>query len=58
MRANLNALDAALPIRYSLMVLCAFGMLLSLFSLTVFGVGWAPLLICAALVGIGEFQAG
>ncbi len=53
MRANINALDAALPVRYSVMALCAFGVLLSLFSLVIFGVGWLALAVCAALVGVG-----
>ena len=46
-------LDAQLPVRYSFMALCAFGVLLSLFSLAFFSVGWLPLLACAALVGVG-----
>jgi glutamate synthase domain-containing protein 2 len=35
------------------MGLCAFGVLLSLFSLIVFNVGWLPLLVCAVLTGVG-----
>ena len=46
-------LDAQLPVRYSFLVLCVFGVLLSLFGLVVFNVGWLPLLVCAALVGVG-----
>ncbi len=53
MRAKIQALDAQLPVRYSFMALCAFGVLLSLFSLVIFGVGWLALLICALLVGVG-----
>ena len=53
MRAKIQALDARLPVRYSFMALCAFGALLALFSLIVFQVGWLPLLVCAALVGVG-----
>ena len=53
MRAKINALDAALPVRYSFMALCAFGVLLALFSLIVFQVGWLALLVCAALTGVG-----
>ncbi len=53
MRAKINALDAHLPVRYSVMALCAFGVLLSLFSLVIFGVGWLALLVCAGLVGVG-----
>ena len=53
MRAKINALDARLPVRYSFMALCAFGVLLALFSLVIFGVGWLALLVCALLVGVG-----
>ncbi len=53
MRAKINALDARLPVRYSCMALCAFGVLLSLFSLVIFGVGWLALLVCAVLTGVG-----
>ena len=53
MRARIQALDAQLPVRSSFMALCAFGMLLSLFSLVLFNVGWLALLVCAALVGVG-----
>ena len=53
MRAKINALDASLPIRYSFMVLCAFGALLALFSLIVFNVGWLALLLFAGLTGVG-----
>ncbi len=49
----LKRLDAQLPVRYSFMVLCAFGMLLSLYSLVVFSVGWLPFIVFAALVGVG-----
>ena len=53
MRAKINAFDAQFPVRYSVMVLCAFGVLLSLFSLIAFGVGWLTLLVCAVLTGVG-----
>jgi glutamate synthase domain-containing protein 2 len=53
MRAKLQALDARLPLRYSFLLLCIFGVLLSLFSLIAFNVGWLALLICAALTGVG-----
>ncbi len=53
MRAKINALDARLPVRYSVMALCALGGLLSLFSLALFNVGWLALLVCAGLVGVG-----
>ena len=53
MRAKINALDASLPVRYSFMVLCAFGALLALFSLIVFNVGWLALLLFAGLTAVG-----
>ena len=53
MRAKINTLDARLPVRYCFMILSAFGVLLSLFSLIIFGVGWLALLVCAALTGVG-----
>ena len=53
MLAKINALDARLPVRYSFMAVCAFGVLLALFSLVIFGVGWLALLVCAGLVGVG-----
>jgi len=53
MRAKINALDARLPVRYSFMALCAFGVLLALFSLIIFDVGWLALLVCAVLTGVG-----
>ncbi len=53
MRAKIQALDAQLPVRYSFMALCAFGVLVSLFSLVLFNVGWLALLVCAGLVGVG-----
>ena len=53
MRAKIQILDARLPVRYSFMALCAFGVLVSLFSLVLFQVGWLALLVCAALVGVG-----
>jgi hypothetical protein len=53
MRAKINALDARLPVRYSFMALCAFGVLLSIFSLVVFNVGWLGLAVCAVLTGVG-----
>ena len=46
-------LDALLPIRYSFMAVCAFSVLLSLFSLAFFSVGWLALIASVALVGVG-----
>ena len=53
MRAKINALDAQFPLRYGVLVVCAFGALLALFSLIAFGVGWLALLVCAGLTGVG-----
>ena len=53
MNALLQRLEAMLPVRYSYMVLCAFGVLLALFSLVAFRVGWLALLACAALLAVG-----
>ena len=53
MRAKINALDARLPVRYSFLALCVFGVLLALFSLIVFNVGWLALLVCGVLTGVG-----
>ncbi len=53
MLKRLHALEAQLPVRYSFMALCAFGVLLSLFSLGVFQVGWLALIVCSVLVGVG-----
>ena len=49
----LQRLDALLPPRYSFLAFCVFGMLLALFSLIVFGVGWLALIVCLALVTVG-----
>ena len=56
MRAKINALDAQLPVRYSFLALCVFGLLLALFSLIAFGVGWVALLLCAGLTGVGVYD--
>ena len=53
MRAKINALDARLPVRYSFFMLCAFGFLLAAFSVIVFDVGWAMLLLFGLLTGVG-----
>ena len=53
MRAKINALDARLPVRYSFFMLCAFGLLLAAFSVIVFDVGWAMLLLFGLLTGVG-----
>ena len=53
MRAKIHALNALLPVRYGFMGLCAFGLLLALFSLIVFEVGWLALLVFGFLVAVG-----
>ncbi len=53
MNALLQRLEALFPVRYSFMVLCAFGVLLALFSLVAFRVGWLALLVFAALLALG-----
>ena len=54
MRAKIKALDAQVPVRYSFMALCAFGVLLSLFSLVIFQVGWLTLLVVCGADGCGR----
>jgi glutamate synthase domain-containing protein 2 len=44
---------ADVPVRYSALALCMFGLLLSAFSMVGFGVGWLAFLVCAVLVGVG-----
>ncbi|MBX3585092.1 MAG: FMN-binding glutamate synthase family protein [Ramlibacter sp.] len=53
MLAYLNTLY---PVRYTAFGLCAFGLLLSLFSLLAFGAGWIPLVLFAALVALGVYD--
>ena len=53
MRAKIHALNARLPVRYGFLVLCAFALLLALFSLIVFQVGWLAFLVFGALVAVG-----
>ncbi len=52
----LNQLNNHYPVRYTVLGLCAFGLLLSLFSLVVFGVGWIALLCCAGLLAVGVYD--
>ncbi len=49
----LNTLNAFFPIRYTVMGLSVFALLLSVFSLLVFGVGIGSFVVAAALVGVG-----
>ncbi len=52
----LNTLNAVFPIRYTVMGLSVFALLLSVFSLLVFGAGLATFLIAAILVGVGVYD--
>ncbi len=53
MNALIQRLEARLPLRYSVLVLCAFGLLLALFSLVAFRVGWLALLVFGGLLAVG-----
>ncbi len=53
MNALLQRLEAMFPARYAFMVLCAFGVLLALFSLVAFRAGWLALLVFAGLLAVG-----
>ena len=52
----LNYLNTLFPVRYTAMGLCAFGLLLSLFSLIVFGVGVMAFLVFASLLAVGAYD--
>ena len=52
----IETLDKFFPTRYLAFGLCCLGLLLSAFSLLVFGVGGWALLVCAALVGVGVYD--
>jgi glutamate synthase domain-containing protein 2 len=54
----LNALNAIFPLRYTVMVLSVLTLLISSFSLLVFGVGAAPFLLSAYLVAVGVYDMG
>lgn len=49
-------LDSLYPVRFTALGLCAFGLLLSLFSVLALGVGWAALLLFGMLVGLGIYD--
>ena len=49
-------LNTLFPIRYTAFGLSCFGLLLSAFSVLIFGVGWVALLLCAVLVGLGVYD--
>jgi glutamate synthase domain-containing protein 2 len=52
----LHSLNQLFPIRYTAFGLSAFGLLLSVFSLVVFGVGLPAFLLFAGLVAIGTYD--
>ncbi len=52
----LTRLDSVYPVRYTALALCVFGLLLSLFSVAAFGVGWLALLVFGALVTLGVYD--
>ena len=52
----LNTLDAFFPIRFSVFALCGMGLLLSLFTLVGFGVGWFSVVMFGALVAVGIYD--
>ena len=52
----LNYLNTLFPVRYTAMGLCAFGLLLCLFSLIVFGVGVMAFLVFASLLAVGAYD--
>jgi len=52
----LHYLDSLFPVRYTVIGLCGLGTLLSLFSVIVFGQGYAPMLVMGALFGVGVYD--
>jgi glutamate synthase domain-containing protein 2 len=52
----LHYLNTLFPVRYTVMGLCAFGLLLSLFSLIVFGEGALVFLVFAGLLALGAYD--
>lgn len=52
----LHTLDAIFPVRYTAIALSGFGLLLSLFAVFAFGVGWPTLLLCSLLVAVGVYD--
>ena len=50
---RLQRLNALLPVRYSFLVACFLGVLLTLFSLVGFGIGFLALLLFGSLVAVG-----
>ena len=54
--AMLHILDSLFPVRYTAFALSALGLLLGLFSVIAFGVGWPALLLCSLLVAVGIYD--
>ena len=52
----LNYLNSLFPVRYTVLGLCVFALLLSGFSMVVFGVGLMPMLLFSALVVLGVYD--
>jgi glutamate synthase domain-containing protein 2 len=52
----LHYLNTLFPIRYTVFGLSCFGLLLSAFSVLIFGVGWGAMGLCALLVGLGVYD--
>jgi glutamate synthase domain-containing protein 2 len=52
----LARLEAYYPVRYTALGLCSFGLLLALFSVLVFGVGWFFVLLFGGLVALGVYD--
>ncbi|MES2975707.1 MAG: FMN-binding glutamate synthase family protein [Pseudomonadota bacterium] len=52
----LSYLDTHYPVRYTVLGLCGFGLLLALFSLVAFGVGLLMFLLFALLLGLGIYD--
>jgi glutamate synthase domain-containing protein 2 len=52
----LQQLNNHYPVRYTVLGLCGFGLVLALFSLLAFGVGWLALLFFGALLALGVYD--
>lgn len=52
----IHYLNSLYPVRYTFFGLCVFALLLSVFSLAAFGIGWAAFLLSAALVALGVYD--
>lgn len=52
----LGQLNTFYPVRYTVLALCVFGFLLSIFAIVGLGVGWLALLVLGALVLLGVYD--